>query len=62
MSITKKEPALHLSGNKRFRMLTATMKRCRIIEGMAIAAYAIGASQGYIYVRGEYPLDLFFGK
>ena len=27
-----------------------------IIEGMAIAAYAIGASQGYIYVRAEYPL------
>jgi NADH-quinone oxidoreductase subunit F len=27
----------------------------RIIEGMTIAAYAVGASQGYIYVRGEYP-------
>jgi NADH-quinone oxidoreductase subunit F len=27
-----------------------------IIEGMAIGAYAIGASQGYIYVRAEYPL------
>jgi NADH:ubiquinone oxidoreductase subunit F (NADH-binding) len=27
-----------------------------IIEGMVIAAYAIGASKGYIYVRGEYPL------
>jgi NADH-quinone oxidoreductase subunit F len=27
----------------------------RIIEGMIIAAYAVGASQGYIYVRGEYP-------
>jgi len=27
-----------------------------IIEGMIIAAYAIGASQGYIYVRMEYPL------
>jgi NADH-quinone oxidoreductase subunit F len=27
----------------------------RIIEGMAIAAYAVGASRGYIYVRGEYP-------
>ncbi len=26
-----------------------------IIEGMAIGAYAIGASQGYIYVRAEYP-------
>jgi NADH-quinone oxidoreductase subunit F len=27
----------------------------RTIEGMLIAAYAIGAAQGYIYVRGEYP-------
>jgi len=27
----------------------------RTIEGMCIAAYAIGASKGYIYVRGEYP-------
>lgn len=30
----------------------------RVLEGMAIAAYAIGASQGYIYVRGEYPLAI----
>ena len=28
----------------------------RVLEGMAIAAYAVGASQGFIYVRGEYPL------
>jgi len=27
-----------------------------VLEGMAIGAYAIGAAQGYIYVRGEYPL------
>jgi NADH-quinone oxidoreductase subunit F len=27
----------------------------RILEGMIIAAYAIGAQKGYIYVRGEYP-------
>jgi len=27
-----------------------------LLEGMAIAAYAIGASKGYIYVRAEYPL------
>ena len=27
-----------------------------IIEAMAIAAYAIGASQGYVYVRAEYPI------
>ena len=26
-----------------------------LIEGMIIAAYAIGAEQGYLYVRGEYP-------
>ncbi|NWG07235.1 MAG: NAD(P)H-dependent oxidoreductase subunit E [Chloroflexi bacterium] len=27
----------------------------RTIEGMVIAAYAVGASRGYIYIRGEYP-------
>ena len=27
----------------------------RTIEGMTIAAYAVGASRGYIYIRGEYP-------
>ena len=27
-----------------------------VIEGMLIAAYAVGASQGYIYVRAEYPI------
>ena len=27
----------------------------RTIEGMIIAAHAVGASRGYIYVRGEYP-------
>ena len=27
-----------------------------VLEGMAIGAYAIGSSQGYIYVRNEYPL------
>jgi len=30
----------------------------RLIEGMCIAAYAIGASKGYIYLRGEYPYIL----
>jgi bidirectional [NiFe] hydrogenase diaphorase subunit len=28
----------------------------RVLEGMAIAAYAVGADQGYAYVRAEYPL------
>ena len=28
----------------------------RVLEGMAIAGYAVGASQGYVYVRAEYPL------
>jgi len=28
----------------------------RVLEGMTIAAYAVGASLGYIYVRAEYPL------
>ena len=27
-----------------------------VIEGLTIAAYAIGASEGYIYIREEYPL------
>jgi NADH-quinone oxidoreductase subunit F len=27
-----------------------------LIEGMAIGAFAIGATQGYVYVRAEYPL------
>ena len=27
-----------------------------LIEAMAIAGYAIGASQGYVYVRAEYPI------
>lgn len=30
----------------------------KIIEGMVIAAYAIGADEGYIYVRAEYPLAI----
>ncbi|MFA5308460.1 MAG: NADH-ubiquinone oxidoreductase-F iron-sulfur binding region domain-containing protein [Dehalococcoidales bacterium] len=29
-----------------------------VIEGMTIAAYAIGASEGYIYCRAEYPLAI----
>ncbi len=29
-----------------------------VIEGMMIAAYAIGANRGYIYVRSEYPLAI----
>ncbi len=29
-----------------------------VIEGMAISGYAIGAEQGYIYVRAEYPLAI----
>ena len=28
----------------------------RVIEGMAIAACAVGANQGYFYIRAEYPL------
>ncbi len=28
----------------------------RVLEGMIIAAYAVGANQGYVYVRAEYPL------
>jgi bidirectional [NiFe] hydrogenase diaphorase subunit len=30
----------------------------RLLEGLAIAAFAVGASQGYVYVRAEYPLAI----
>lgn len=30
----------------------------RVLEGMAIAGYAVGANQGYIYIRAEYPLAI----
>ena len=30
----------------------------QVIEGMAIAGYAVGAKQGYIYIRSEYPLAM----
>lgn len=30
----------------------------RVLEGMAIAAYAVGARKGYIYCRAEYPLAI----
>ncbi|HHY86827.1 MAG TPA: NADH-quinone oxidoreductase subunit NuoF [Verrucomicrobia bacterium] len=29
-----------------------------ILEGMAIAGYAVGANQGFVYVRAEYPLAI----
>jgi NADH-quinone oxidoreductase subunit F len=28
----------------------------RVLEGLAIAAYSIGAAEGYLYIRAEYPL------
>src|SRR5262249_12465274 len=30
----------------------------RVLEGMAIAGYAVGANRGYAYVRAEYPLAI----
>ena len=30
----------------------------RVLEGMAIAGYAIGANRGFIYIRAEYPLAI----
>ncbi len=30
----------------------------KILEGMAITAYAVGANKGYIYIRGEYDLSI----
>lgn len=30
----------------------------RVLEGMIIAGYAVGAQKGYVYIRGEYPLAI----
>ncbi|MFN3484377.1 MAG: NADH-ubiquinone oxidoreductase-F iron-sulfur binding region domain-containing protein, partial [Planctomycetota bacterium] len=30
----------------------------RVLEGLAIAAYAVGASEGVLYIRSEYPLAI----
>ncbi len=30
----------------------------RVLEGMIISAYAVGATQGYLYIRGEYPIAI----
>jgi bidirectional [NiFe] hydrogenase diaphorase subunit len=30
----------------------------RVLEGMLICAYAVGASSGYLYIRGEYPIAI----
>ncbi|MHC4355120.1 MAG: NAD(P)H-dependent oxidoreductase subunit E [Planctomycetota bacterium] len=30
----------------------------RLLEGMAIAAHAVGADEGYLYIRAEYPLAI----
>ncbi len=30
----------------------------RLLEGMTVAAYGIGATKGYIYIRAEYPLAI----
>jgi len=30
----------------------------RLIEGMMLAGYAVGASKGYVYIRGEYHLSI----
>jgi NADH:ubiquinone oxidoreductase subunit F (NADH-binding)/Pyruvate/2-oxoacid:ferredoxin oxidoreductase delta subunit len=30
----------------------------RLVEGMALAAYAIGATKAYVYIRAEYPLAI----
>ncbi|MGE0486307.1 MAG: formate dehydrogenase beta subunit [Gammaproteobacteria bacterium] len=42
------------SGTFSDRMLMEGDPYC-LIEGMTIAAHAVGASQGYIYLRSEYP-------
>lgn len=43
------------SGTFSDRMLMEGDPYC-LIEGMAIAGYAVGAAKGYIYLRSEYPL------
>ena len=30
----------------------------KVLEGMALCGYAIGATQGYVYIRGEYALSI----
>ncbi len=30
----------------------------KVIEGMALCGYALGATQGYVYIRGEYKLSI----
>lgn len=30
----------------------------QVLEGMIICAYAVGASSGYLYIRGEYPMAI----
>jgi len=45
------------SGTFADRMLMEGDPYC-LIEGMAIAAHAVGASHGYIYVRSEYPFAI----
>ena len=30
----------------------------RVLEGMIICAYAVGATKGYLYIRGEYPIAI----
>lgn len=45
------------SGTFSDRMLMEGDPMC-LIEGMAIAGFATGASKGYVYLRSEYPLTL----
>ena len=45
------------SGTFADRMLMEGDPYC-LIEGMAIAAHAVGATSGYIYVRSEYPFAI----
>jgi formate dehydrogenase iron-sulfur subunit len=45
------------SGTFADRMLMEGDPYC-LIEGMAIAAHAVGADHGYVYIRSEYPLAI----
>ena len=69
---TKWKFALGASGDQRYLICNADegdpgafMDRAviegdphRLLEGMAIAAYAIGATKAYVYIRAEYPLAI----
>ena len=43
-------------GDEKYVICNADEGPHAILEGMAIMAYAVGAHQGYVYIRAEYPI------